>query len=92
MIVSGVVKCKEICSSSLKIILSPVGSRDAKLKQVISLTSSKFSFENVIPGKYQLEVSVPGQAILGMFLPAMVFPATYTYHHRSLVDFRMFIE
>lgn len=87
MIVSGVVKCKEACSSSLKIILSPVGSseNDAKLKQVISLTSSKFSFENVIPGKYKLEVSVPGQAILGIILPTMVFSC---YIYISLSIFR----
>lgn len=60
MSISGVVRCKDACSSLLRITLSPVGSleNDASLKQVISLTSSKFSFENVLPGKYKLEVSL----------------------------------
>jgi hypothetical protein len=62
--VSGVVSCKDSCSSLLKITLSPVGSleKDASLKQVISLSSGKFSFENVLPGKYKLEVSLLGKA------------------------------
>lgn len=58
MSVSGVVKCKGACSSHVKISLSPSGSlkNEVSLKQVISLSSNKFSFEKVLPGKYTLEV------------------------------------
>ncbi|XP_024394078.1 uncharacterized protein [Physcomitrium patens] len=56
--VSGVVKCKGACSSHVKISLSPSGSlkNEVSLKQVISLSSNKFSFEKVLPGKYTLEI------------------------------------
>lgn len=58
MSISGVVRCKEACSTLVNITLSSVGSSEGKetLKQVMSLSSNKFSFENVLPGKYNLEV------------------------------------
>ena len=58
MSISGVVRCKDGCSSLVNITLSSVGSSEAKSvsKRVISLSSNKFSFENVLPGKYTLEV------------------------------------
>lgn len=58
--ITGVVRCKEACSSLVNITLSSVGSSEEKatLKQELSLSSNKFSFANVLPGKYILEVSV----------------------------------
>jgi hypothetical protein len=52
-------RCGEV-QGGMNITLSSVGSSEEKatLKQELSLSSNKFSFANVLPGKYILEVSV----------------------------------
>ena len=73
MSISGVVRCKEACSSHVKITLSSVGSLDGKAtsKQELNLSSNKFSFENVLPGKYKLEVSLRWKTPFGSLLLAL---------------------
>lgn len=55
-------KCKDMCSSRIKVSLTPLGlsEKDVGLKQVTSLAdgSNEFIFKKVLPGKYKLEVSL----------------------------------
>ncbi|KAL3685286.1 hypothetical protein R1sor_003308 [Riccia sorocarpa] len=62
--VSGVVKCKGTCSTKVLLSLSPVTSTasakaDLSRKQVtrVGADGQSFSFEKVLPGKYQLEIT-----------------------------------
>lgn len=56
--VLGAVSCKEKCGSSVSVTLSRLGSKNKEERKTVYLTdeSSEFSFPNVLPGKYQLEV------------------------------------
>lgn len=56
--VHGSVACKEKCGPSVSIALMRLGDKRNAERKTVSLTedSNQFSFSNVIPGKYKLEV------------------------------------
>lgn len=56
--VLGAVSCKEKCGSSVSITLSRLGGKSKEGKRTVHMTeeNSEFSFPNVLPGKYRLEV------------------------------------
>ncbi|KAF5820309.1 putative carboxypeptidase-like, regulatory domain superfamily, immunoglobulin-like protein [Helianthus annuus] len=58
--VGGSVTCKENCDASVSVDLVRFGAKRNEERQTVGLTltdqSSEFLFENVLPGKYKLEV------------------------------------
>ncbi|XAR61425.1 hypothetical protein NMG60_11035120 [Bertholletia excelsa] len=65
--VLGDVVCKEKCGSSVSVTLERLGSKSKEEKKIVYLNgkSNQFSFPNVFPGKYRLEVkhTPPGEAL-----------------------------
>lgn len=54
--IHGEVVCKEKCSSSVSITLVRLGMRSNRERTVRLDTNNKFTFSNVFPGKYRIEV------------------------------------
>lgn len=67
--VGGSVTCKEKCDSSVHVALVRLDAKRNEQKQTVGLTesSSKFLFQNVLPGKYKLEVLL--HCFLHIFCP-----------------------